>query len=285
MHQSKRRQARKVLAVATVAAAVGIAIVPIQSAFAVAPTSHVKADSKGITIVLEHGAWADGSSWNGVVSRLQKDGYKVLVPPNALRGLASDSADLTEFVNSATTGPVLLVGHSYGGAVITDSSPNDPTVKGLVYVDAFAPAEGQLLGGILADSTSKLNAPPTDIFDTRPFLGATDGNFDVYLKPSSVKSIFAQDLTAKQQGEIAANQRPIANNIFIEKAGVPGFLTLPSWSVVGTQDRAIPEAAQVKMDKVAGAKITYVKASHVSLISHPGLVTSVIEKAAKSVLK
>ena len=286
MHQlslSRSRSRRRAIAIASVFTAAALAVIPIQSAMASGHSTAVKADSKKVTIVLEHGAWADASSWSAVVERLQKDGYKVLVPPNDLRGLATDSADLAQFINSATTGKVLLVGHSYGGAVITDASPTTPNVKGLVYVDAFAPAEGQTLGGILQDSTSKLNAPGATIFDVRPFPEATHDDADVYLKPSSVKNIFAQDLSARKQALIASEQRPIALNIFGETAKTAGFTTLPSWFVVGTRDRAIPEAAQVKMARFAGGKITYVKASHVSMISHPGLVTSVIEKAARSI--
>jgi pimeloyl-ACP methyl ester carboxylesterase len=285
MHQKSRLLARhKTIAIFSAAVIAALAVFPIEAATAATHPRQVAADSQGITIVLEHGAWADGSSWSRVVTRLENDGYKVLVPPNPLRGLASDSAYLTDFVNSATTGPVLLVGHSYGGAVITDSSPSDPTVKGLVYVDAFAPAAGQTLGGILAASTSKLNAPPATIFDLRPFPGAAAGNVDVYLKPSTVSADFAQDLSAKEQALITAEQRPIAYSTFGETATTPGFATLPSWYVVGTEDQAIPEATQVQMAKNAGSVITYVKASHVSMISHPDVVTSVIEKAATAVM-
>jgi pimeloyl-ACP methyl ester carboxylesterase len=276
---SARRLRRTAAVVGAVALAAVIAT-PVQAALA-APAKH--SSHKNLTIVLEHGAWADGSSWSGEVTRLQKDGYKVLVPPNQLRGLASDTAYLSAFIKTATKGPVLLVGHSYGGAVITGAGLSDPDIKGLVYVDAFAPAEGQTLGGILAASTSALNAKPTDIFDIRPFPGAAEGDADVYLKPSTVRHVFAQDLSRQQQALIAAEQRPIAYGAFGEKAPAPAYKKLPSWFVVGTQDRAIPEAAQVAMAKAAHSRITYVKSSHVSLISHPALVAKVIERAAAHV--
>ncbi len=285
MHQSIHRPGRKFLAVAAVAALAAIAVIPIQAASASTQTHQSK--SKNLTIVLEHGAWADGSSWSGEVTRLEEDGYKVLVPPNPLRGLKSDSAYLANYVQKYTTGPVLLVGHSYGGAVITEAGLSDPDIKGLVYVDAFAPAAGQTLGGILAASTSALNAtqtnPITSIFGIVPFADPTSTDADVYLQPATVKNVFAQDLPSWQQSLILAEQRPIAFSTFTEAAVTPAFSELPSWFVVGTQDQAIPEATQVAMANAANGKITYVKSSHVSLVSHPGLVTSVIEKAAASV--
>lgn len=287
MVQSNHHRSRNVLAAAAVAAVAALAVIPISAATAATHRSDPVPESKNLTIVLEHGAWADGSSWSGEVSRLEADGYKVLVPPNPLRGLASDSAYLANFIKNATTGPVLLVGHSYGGAVITDAGLSDPRIKGLVYVDAFAPAQGQALGGILAASTSALNAtatnPITSIFSIVPFVDPTSTDADVYLKPVTVKNVFAQDLSPAQQALIVAEQRPIAYSTFGELAGPPAYVSLPSWAVVGTQDRAIPEATQVAMATAAHAKITYVDSSHVSLISHPGLVTSVIEKAAASV--
>jgi len=287
MHQSTRHPARKIFAVATVAVVAAIAVIPVSAASAATHRNHPAPNSKNLTIVLEHGAWADGSSWSGEVTRLEADGYKVLVPPNPLRGLASDSAYLANFVKNHTTGPVLLVGHSYGGAVITDAGLSDPEIKGLVYVDAFAPAQGQTLGGILAASTSALNAttanPIASIFAIVPFDDPTSTDADVYLQPATVKNVFAQDLSPAQQALIAAEQRPIAFSTFSEQASAPAYASLPSWYVVGTQDHAIPEATQVAMATAAHSKITYVNSSHVSLISHPGLVTSVIEKAAESV--
>ncbi|WP_394768684.1 alpha/beta fold hydrolase [Lacisediminihabitans sp.] len=284
MNQSSHHRGRTLNAIVAIAAVAAIAVIPIQTANASPRAKGVTPGSKNLTIVLEHGAWADGSSWSAVAARLLDDGYKVLVPPNPLRGLASDSAELANFVKYSTTGPVLLVGHSYGGAVITDAGLSDPDIKGLVYVDAFAPAEGQTLGGILAASTSDLNVPdPTTIFNIVPFVDPLAQNADVYLKPSTVKNVFAQDLSSLQQALIAAEQRPIAFGTFGEKAAAPAYASLPSWYVVGTQDRAIPEATQVAMATAAHSKITYVNSSHVSLISHPGVVTSVIEKAAESV--
>ena len=274
------RRLRRTAAVIGAVALAAVVATPVQAALA-APAKH--SNHKNLTIVLEHGAWADGSSWSGEVTRLEKDGYKVLVPPNELRGLASDTADLESFVKTATKGPVLLVGHSYGGAVITGAGLSDPEIKGLVYVDAFAPAKGQTLGGILAASTSALNATPASIFDIRPFPGAAKGNADVYLKASTVKNVFAQDVSKNEQALITAEQRPIAYSTFGETAPTPAYTKLPSWFVVGTQDRAIPEKAQVAMAKAAHSHITYVKSSHVSLISHPALVTRVIEEAAAHV--
>jgi pimeloyl-ACP methyl ester carboxylesterase len=279
---NRRHSGRRSIAIAAVAAAV-IAIVPVQAAVAAPHSNPDPVSPKSLTIILEHGAWADGSSWSAVQARLESEGYKVLVPPNELRGLKNDSDYLASFIKNATTGPVLLVGHSYGGAVITDAGLSDPDVKGLVYVDAFAPAEGESLGAILAPSTSALN-PPASPYNVLPIVGDTTGqNGDVYLKPETVRDVFAQDLSRQQQALITAEQRPVELSTFGETGSAPAYASLPSWYVVGTEDRAIPESTQLMMAKRAGAQIFYVKASHVSLISKPAFVASVIEKAAGSI--
>jgi pimeloyl-ACP methyl ester carboxylesterase len=133
------------------------------------------------TIVLVHGAWADSSSWGKVIPLLQQDGYTVLADPNPLRGLASDAAYLTAFMKGRTTGPVVLVGHSYGGAVITDAALHDPTVKALVYVDAFAPAKGQSCLGLIESIQGGPN--PASLFQEVKYPGAPAGDADLYLKP------------------------------------------------------------------------------------------------------
>ena len=226
------------------------------------------------TIVLEHGAWADGSSWDGVVTRLQKDGYPVDVPPHPLRGPDSDSAYLASYL-ATVTGPVVLVGHSYGGFVTTNAATGDKNVKALVYVDAYIPAQGDTLNSLTAQFPGSQITPAALNFVPSP-----GGVTDVYIKPALFRSILANDLPASQAAELAATQRPIAASALTEVSGPPAWASIPSWDVIGTADHAIPPAAQEFMAARAHATVTEINASHLSLISHPGEVANVIEEAA-----
>jgi pimeloyl-ACP methyl ester carboxylesterase len=234
-------------------------------------------------IVLEHGAWADASSWQQVIVRLQRAGYTVYAPPNPLRGLPYDSAYLHAFLtqDAALQGrPVVLVGHSYGGAVITNAAVGAPEVKALVYVDAFIPDQGESLEQL--DKGSCLGGNPVDLFDLVPYPGGPTGDVDTYIKQSVVPGCFATGLPAPQAAIIAATQRPLAASTLSEPSGSPAWKELPSWVVVGTGDQVIPIAQQLFMAHRAGAQITEVNAGHLSLISRPEAVTNVIEAAAKS---
>jgi pimeloyl-ACP methyl ester carboxylesterase len=241
-------------------------------------------------IVLVHGAWADASSWSGVIQRLQGDGFTVYAPPNPLRGLSgfasSDSEYLHEFLiqNAALAGkPIVLVGHSYGGAVITNAAVGDPEVKALVYVDAFIPDQGETIGQLVsAVPGSCVGGNPTDIFNLVPYPGGPPGDVDTYIKPSLVPGCFATGLPAKQAAVIAATQRPLAASTLFEPSGPPAWKTISSWAVIGTADLVIPPAELLFMAQRAGARITDVKAGHLSLISDPGAVTGVIEEAAQA---
>jgi pimeloyl-ACP methyl ester carboxylesterase len=241
-------------------------------------------------IVLEHGAWADASSWSGVIQRLQGDGFTVYAPPNPLRGLSgfasSDSEYLHEFLtqNAALAGqPVVLVGHSYGGAVITNAAVGDPAAKALVYVDAFIPDQGESIGQLLGSVPgSCVGGNPADVFNFVPYPGGPPGDVDTDIKPSVVPGCFATGLPAKQAAVIAATQRPLAASTLGEASGTPAWKTIPSWAVIGTADRVIPPALLLSMAQRAGAHITDVKAGHLSLISDPGGVTDVIEQAAQA---
>jgi pimeloyl-ACP methyl ester carboxylesterase len=193
------------------------------------------------TIVLVHGAWADSSSWSGVISRLQRDGYPVLADPNPLRGLASDAAYLSAFIQQRTTGPVVLVGHSYGGAVITDAATADPTVKALVYVDAFAPAQGESVLGL--QSTVPGGPDPGSLFDTVVYPGAPAGDADLYLKTPVVLQDFASGLPAAQAEEIAVTQRPVTLSALTAPSSAPAWETIRSWYVLGTGRDHRPVAA------------------------------------------
>lgn len=275
------RRAASILAAAAVAA---IALAPFQPATGDAPTSVRAADATKPTIVLVHGAWADASSWAPVTAILQNRGYHVLVPANPLRSLSGDSAYLAAFLQQATSGPVVLVGHSYGGAVITNAALADPDVQALVYVDAFAPAEGEAVGQIVGASTSALNVPdPTTVFNAVAYPGAVNGDFDTYLKEETFNKYFAQDVPPAIRAVLAAGQRPSAFMTNLEPSGPPAWATLPSWYVVGTRDLVIPADTQRAQAERAGSHITEVDAGHLAMISRPLSVAKVIEQAAHAV--
>src|SRR5215203_597860 len=234
------------------------------------------------TVVLVHGAWADSGSWDQVVARLQSRGYTVIAFPNPLRGLPDDSAYLAAFLQSVS-GPIVLVGHSYGGTVITNAATGNTNVKALVYVDAFIPAEGETVGQLASlEPGSCVGGDPTQVFDLVPYPGAPPGAVDAYVKQSLFPSCFANDLPAKQAAVLAATQRPASTVILGQPSGPPAWAEIPSWALVGTVDRVIPPAAQLIMAERAGAHIVKIKASHLSMISHPGAVTRLIVAAARS---
>ena len=236
------------------------------------------------TIVLVHGAWADGSSWNGVSTELQGQGFTVLTPPNLLRGVTTDAPYVASFLAQRTNGPVVLVGHSYGGFVITNAALAGGDVKALVYVDAFMPDEGETTFEVLGDSGAALAVPdPTTVLDVVGYPGAPEGDADAYLKPDTVHTAFAQDLPEADRWLIAASQRPLTLAANTIPSGAPAWKTLPSWAVIGTDDRIIPPAAQRRMAERAGATITEVDASHVSMLSHPDVSVAAILAAAAAV--
>jgi pimeloyl-ACP methyl ester carboxylesterase len=237
------------------------------------------------SIVLVHGAWADGSSWSRVIALLQDKGYTVYAPANPLRGLTSDSAYIADFLHSIT-GPIVLVGHSYGGAVITNAATGNPNVKALVFIDAFAPDQGESLGQLSSIppppglSPSCLAGDPTQVFN---FVPLTSGGVDAYVKQSLFPSCFANDLPASQGAVLASTQRALSLGVLPEKSGVPAWKTIPSWYLVGTIDQAIPSWAQLFMAQRAGSTIVQVRASHLSMISHAPAVSDLIQQAAQAV--
>src|SRR5262252_1370003 len=161
-------------------------------------------------IVLVHGAWADASSWNAVVSQLQREDFTVLAPTNLLRGVSVDAPYIASFLAQRTRGPVVLVGHSYGGFVITNAATGGGEVRALVYIDAFAPDEGETTFGILGGSGSALDVPdPTTVLDLAGYPGAPDGDVEAFLKADTVHQFFAQDLPEADRWLIAETQRPI----------------------------------------------------------------------------
>src|ERR1700729_3258897 len=190
------------------------------------------------TIVLVHGAWADGASWNAVASELQSQDFTVYVPQNLLRGVKQDSDYVASFLAQRTSGPVVLVGHSYGGFVITNAGTGGGDVKALVYVDAFAPEVGETVFQILGGSGSALDVPdPTAVLDIVGYPGAAQGDAEAFLKPSTVHDSFAQDLPEADRWLIVASQRPITLGPNTAGTETAAWKTIPSWTVIGTEDR------------------------------------------------
>jgi pimeloyl-ACP methyl ester carboxylesterase len=261
------------------ALAIAALIIPLsQIASAQATSRAVPSGGPKPTIVLEHGAWANTASWDAVIQRLQADGYTVYAPPNPLQGLTYDSVYLADILHSIS-GPIILVGHSYGGAVITNAAAGDSQVKALVYVDAFAPAQGQTLAQLLAAYPGSCAVPAN--LTVVPFPDAPAGVGDAYITQSVFPSCMANGLPGAEARALAADQAPIATVALTQPTGVPAWQTIPSWAVVGTADHAIPLALQLAMAENADAHITEVDAPHLSMISDPGAVTSVILQAVR----
>jgi pimeloyl-ACP methyl ester carboxylesterase len=234
-----------------------------------------------VTVVLVHGAFADGSSWNGVTERLQAAGVTVRAVVNPLRGIAADSAYVAS-VLSQTPGPVLAVGHSYGGAIITNAATHAGNVVGLVYVAAFAPDEGEKLQDIEDGSTdSVLNAairPSNYPVGTGP-----ETAVELSIDPASFHDAFASDLPEKDAAVLCAAQRPVAAAAFGEPTGTPAWKNLPCWAVVATGDKAAGADVVRSMAQRAKAEITEVEGSHVIMISQPQVVADTIMKALRAV--
>ncbi|MCY1143075.1 alpha/beta hydrolase [Actinoplanes sp. Pm04-4] len=236
------------------------------------------------SIVLVHGAWADASSWNAVANALRDQGFTIYSPTNLLRGVAIDAPYISSFLAQRTSGPVVLVGHSYGGFVITNAALGGGDVRALVYVDAFVPDEGENVFQILGGSGSALAVPdPSTVFDLAGYPGAPEGDAEAFLKPATVHESFAQDLPEADRWLIAEGQRPITLSANTTPSGPPAWRTLPSWAVIGTEDKVIPPATQRSMAERAGAKITDVAGSHVSMVSHPQVTIDTILAAAAHV--
>jgi pimeloyl-ACP methyl ester carboxylesterase len=232
------------------------------------------------TVVLIHGAFADASSWNGVIARLQDKGVPVTAPANPLRGIIADAVYASS-VFAQIEGSVLAVGHSYGGAVITNGAANAKNVLGLVYVAAFAPDEGEALGVVEDGSRdSVLNSALVP----RTYPNENGGSAtEFYIDPAKAREAFAGDLSDEQAALIAATQRPVSELAFSEPNGPPAWKHLPSWAVVATGDKAAGTDVTRSMAKRAGAKITEVAGSHVIMISQPEAVTNVILEAVTAV--
>ena len=238
-------------------------------------------DNAPPTVVLVHGAFADASSWNGVVERLQAEGIQVAAPANPLRGISHDSAYIVSFFEQIP-GPVLAVGHSYGGAVISNAAAEASNVAGLVFVAAFAPEEGERLGE--AEGTSKDSVLMSALVPLQyPTGDGTETATEFAIDPGKFRDAFAADLPAKQTAVMAATQRPVAEAAFSEPSGPPAWKSLPAWAIVATGDKAAGTDLVRSMAERAGATITEADGSHVIMVSQPDTVAEVISTAASAV--
>jgi pimeloyl-ACP methyl ester carboxylesterase len=234
-----------------------------------------------LTVVLVHGAFADGSSWNGVIQRLQARGVQVTAPANPLRGISRDSAYLASLLNQIP-GPVLVVGHSYGGAVISNAASKAKNAVGLVFVAAYAPYEGERLGEATATSKDAILGPLLVPFKY-PTGQGTETATEFMVNPAGFHEAFVADLPVEQAALLAATQRPLSELAFSEPNGMPAWKSLPSWAVVVKGDKAAGTDVTRSMAQRAGASITEAEGSHVIMITQPQLVTDVILTAIATV--
>ena len=253
-----------------------IGMVTLGVSLAVAGGASAQTAESKPTIVLVHGAFADSSSWNGVIAQLNRHGYRTIAAANPLRSVAGDAAAVSSVVRSIS-GPVVLVGHSYGGPVITEAANGNANVKALVFVAGFAPDKGEsslalsniFTGSTLGSAIATIQLP--------------DGGQDIYIKPDKFHAQFAADVPEEQARLMAATQRPVTQAALAEMSGVASWKTLPSYAVYGSADRNIPpEALKFMAERANAVKTVVVKgASHAVMVSHPDEVASLIEDAAK----
>jgi pimeloyl-ACP methyl ester carboxylesterase len=227
------------------------------------------------TLVLVHGAFAESSSWNRATGKLQAKGYHVIAIANPLRSVKGDASYLASLID-AIPGPVILVGHSYGGTIITVAATGKANVKALIYVSGLAPDTGEtasaLVGKFPGSTLGPTLAPPVIL---------ADGSKDLYIRQEKFHAQFAADLPAAEAALMAVTQRPIPEAAFNEPAGEPAWKTIPSWFLYGSLDKNVPPAVHAFMAQRAGAKETVqIKgASHVVMMSHPDALVKLIDDA------
>jgi pimeloyl-ACP methyl ester carboxylesterase len=224
-------------------------------------------------IVLVHGAWADGSSWSGVIERLQADGYHVSSPQFPLTSLADDVARLRQVLDHQD-GPTIVAGHSYGGQIMTALGTDVPNVAGLVYIAAIAPDQGESLGALL--SQGPVTPALEHLFtDKQGFTWLSEGDFVNH---------FAADVDPRKAKVMYAVQQGLATSILGDVMGVPAWKTLPSWYLVAADDQALPPDAERMFASRMGAMTVEIPSSHVPMVSHPGDVARLIETAAEAAM-
>jgi pimeloyl-ACP methyl ester carboxylesterase len=224
------------------------------------------------SIVLVHGAWADGSSWSGVIEHLQAAGYKVTAPQFPLTALADDVTRLRQVLDFQD-GPTVVVGHSWGGQIMTALGTNAPNVVGLVYIAAFGLDEGESLGALLSQG------PVTPALAHR----FTDQRGSIWLPEDDFVHHFAADVDPVKAKAMYAAQQPLAGSAFNDVMGVPAWRSLPTWYLVATNDEAIPPEAEKQFAKRMGAELIEIPSSHLPMVSHPDAVAQLIETAAETV--
>ncbi|WP_336921930.1 alpha/beta fold hydrolase [Aquipuribacter sp. SD81] len=273
-----RRSLRAALAYVTAAA---VTLTAGAAASAPASASPPRPAAAKPTVVLVHGAFADASSWTPVTDRLLAAGYPVLAPTNPLRGVTTDVQYLRE-VLASVSGPIVLVGHSYGGFVMTNAAAGDADVEALVYVAAFAPEIGETAGGISQSAGTSLLTP--DRLDIHPYTGA-DGatHYEATIKVEHYREVFAADVPPRTAASLAVSQKPADVSTLFAPSGEPAWRDVPTWTLVATQDNVIPPEAQRAMASRAGATTVEVKASHSVALSSPAKVAALVIDAARTV--
>ena len=259
----------------------GLLVFALSSPLSSARPAHRGSLASKPTIVLVHGAFADASGWSGVISRLQHRGYTVMAPPNPLRGVASDAAYIKS-VLATIKGPIVLVGHSYGGFVITNAATGNPNVKALVYIAAYAPKDGETVQNVNDLAPGSKIGPDTLTVQTVP--GADSNPIqEAYINPSAFADVFAADVPADLAAVMAASQRPAALATLGQSSGPPAWKSIPSWYLVAGRDNAIGTAAERIMANRMGAHTIEIKtASHAVMVSHPDETTRLILNAARA---
>ncbi|HEY6574986.1 MAG TPA: alpha/beta hydrolase [Mycobacterium sp.] len=250
----------------------------VASAPAAPPSNGVKP-----TVVLVHGAWADTSSWDGEVSALRKQGYDARAIANPLEDLTTDAEYVKSFL-ATVSGPIVLVGHSYGGSVITNAAEGNPNVKALVYVDAAAPDVGETNGSLSGSDSALKQKPESELFDKVPYPGAPAGAVDLYLKKDVFLQNFGNDLPADVATQLWATQRSASTSAFETPSKFAAWRTIPSWYFISSGDQIITPTSEKAMAARAHSHVTiFDGGSHLTLISHPDAVTAVIQQAIDSV--